>query len=102
MVAPSRRIALNERALRTATWLRARAEGIAETIQVNAEELEKLSRDKFWGHRSKERADGSPVMVTLRMDYLENLIMDMYRQEAELRLYTEPRKSVRRPSPRLP
>ena len=93
MVAPSRRIALNERALRTATWLRSRAEGIAETIQVDSGELENLSRDKFGGSmRTIEWADGSPVMVTLRKDYLENLIVDMYRQEAELRRFAEPRK----------
>lgn len=94
MVAPSRRIALNERALRTATWLRAKAEGIARTIQVNAEQLErweKLSRENS-GPMSLERDDGSPVMVTLRMDDLSNLIVDMYRQEAELRRFTEPRE----------
>ena len=93
MVAPSRRIALNERALRTATWLRAQAESIARTIQVDAEELKKLeelSRD-FSG-LSREHTDGRPVMVTLRMDYLSNLIVGMYRQEAELRRFTEPRK----------
>jgi hypothetical protein len=101
MAGPSTKRALNDRALRTANWFHNCAQGLEskmekQNIHVGAEQ--KL-RDDPSASYSRIRHDGdreTEVMVALEAGYLIHLILDMYRQEAELRRFAEPIKLRRR------
>jgi hypothetical protein len=99
MVGPSTRRALNERALRTADWIHHRAKYLEDEIekQQNIKVCaEQMLRDNLTcGSITKD--DGTTVMVTFKASDLINLIVQMYRVEAELRRFTEsPRIKLRR------
>jgi hypothetical protein len=96
MVGPSTRRALNTRALHVADWLHSAAEKLGKEIGRDTEELlRQFGLDG--GSITSERDDGQPAMVTIRKDYLLNLILQMRRQETELRRFAEPPTKLRRP-----
>jgi hypothetical protein len=96
MVGPSTRRALNSRALRVADWLHYSAENLGKEIGCDTKELVRQIGLDSGAIRTRTK-DGQPAMVTLKEDHLLNLILQMLRQEAELRRFAEPpRTKLRR------
>src|SRR5436190_381390 len=100
VVGPSTRRALNTRALSTANWLRYLAKRFEDEMERQANVTvcvaEMLRNDQHFG--SLPKADGTEKVVTLEATELGNLILDIYRQEAELRRFAElPQSRIRRP-----
>jgi hypothetical protein len=92
MVGSSTRRALNSRALRAADWIHDYAKHLEgelekQNIEVHVDEM--LRNNSTCGSITK---DGIEAMVTFKASALVNLIVRMYREEAELRRFTEPPK----------
>jgi len=101
MVGPSTRLALNERALRTAQFLHDLARNLQDEMEKQGVEMittpEQMLREKMT-YGTMTDSEGNTQMVTLPATYFGNLILAIYRQEAELRRFADvrPARAVRR------
>ena len=88
MVGPSTRQALNTRALRVANVLHDMAERWEASLDFKVDQ--ELVRDNSSYSEIGNTNDKTPIVVSVKLKDLSNLIVKMYWAEAELRRYAQP------------